>query len=144
MEMSLACVQQLIASAIEQASNEFKRPICVALCDSAGFLLSFTRMPGATLRSIPIAQAKAYTAAYMGISTEAFAERLLRESVPASFFSDARLTGLPGGAVLKNSSGVVIGAAGVSGLTPQQDQSIANSLAELCQKGSAQQLTGRP
>ena len=134
MEMSLEMVQTLIAKAIEQASNEFERPISVALCDSSGFLLSFTRMPGATLRSIPIAQAKAYTAAYMGISTEAFAERLQCENVPASFFSDARLTGLPGGVVLKNAAGVIIGAAGVSGLTPQQDQSIVNRLAELSQE----------
>ena len=135
MEMSLETVQNLIAKAIEQASNEFKRPISIAVCDSSGFLLAFARMPGATLRSIPIAQAKAYTAAYMGISTEAFAQRLQCENVPASFFSDARLTGLPGGVVLKDADGVIVGAAGVSGLTPQEDQSIVNSLAELSQQG---------
>ena len=135
MEMSLEMAQNLVAKAIEQAGNEFKRPISVALCDSSGFLLAFVRMPGASLRSIPIAQAKAYTAAYMGISTEAFAQRLQCENVPASFFSDSRLTGLPGGVVLKNADGVIVGAAGVSGLTPQEDQSIVNRLAELSQKG---------
>ena len=131
MDMSLETVQNLIAKAVERASNEFKRPISVAVCDSSGFLLAFTRMPGATLRSIPIAQAKAYTSAYMGISTEAFAERLQCENVPASFFSDARLTGLPGGVVLKNAAGVIVGAAGVSGLTPQEDQEVVRTMAVL-------------
>jgi glc operon protein GlcG len=134
MEMSLEMVQNLISKAIEQASSEFKRPICVAVCDRYGFLLSFTRMPGATIRSIPISQGKAYTAAFMGMDTDAFSERLYRENVPASFFCDDHLTGLPGGVVLKDSVGVIIGAAGVSGLTPQEDQSIANMMAAICQE----------
>lgn len=135
MEMSLERVQNLISKAIEQAGSEFKRPICVAVCDKYGFLLSFSRMPGTTMRSIQISQAKAYTAAFMCISTEAFAERLLRENIPASYFCDDKLTGLSGGAPLKNSAGVIIGAAGVSGLTPQEDQSIANMMAALSEKG---------
>ena len=135
MELSLEMVQNLISKAIERATSEFKRPICVAVCDNHGFLLSFMRMPGATMRSIPISQAKAYTAAFMGIGTDAFAERLHRENVPASFFCDEKLTGLPGGVVLKNSTGVIIGAAGVSGLTPQEDQSIADMMAAISQKG---------
>ena len=135
MEMSLELIQKLISKAIEQASSEFKRPISVAICDNYGLLVSFTRMPGATLRSVPISQAKAYTAAYMIMNTDAFSERLNRENVPASFFSDDRLTGLAGGAVLKNSTGEAIGAAGVSGLAPQEDQAIANMMAALSQQG---------
>lgn len=135
MEISLEMVQNLISKAVEQANSEFKRPISVAVCDNYGFLLSFIRMPGATMRSIPISQGKAYTAAFMGIGTDAFAERLHRENVPASFFCDEKLTGLPGGVVLKNSAGVIVGAAGVSGLTPQEDQSIADMMAALSQKG---------
>lgn len=128
MEMSLEKVQNLICQAVECANSEFKRPICVAVCDSHGVLLAFMRMPGATLRSVPIAQRKAYTAAYMVMDTVDFAERLKRENVPASFFCDEQLTGLPGGVVLKDSAGVVVGAAGVSGLTPPEDQSIASMI----------------
>ena len=135
MEISLEMVQNLISKAIEHANNEFKRPICVAVCDNYGLLLAFARMPGATLRSIPISQAKAYTAAYMGMSTDAFSERLQRENIPASYFCDGKLTGLPGGVILKNSAGVVVGAAGVSGLTPLEDQAVTNMMAALSQKG---------
>jgi glc operon protein GlcG len=134
MEISLEKVQSLIAKAVEYANSEFKRPVCVAVCDTHGLLLAFLRMPSATLRSVPIAQRKAYTAAFMTMDTVDFAERLKRENVPASFFCDEQLTGLPGGVVLKNSAGVVIGAAGVSGLTPAEDQTIASMMAAFCQK----------
>ena len=134
MEMSSAMVQTLISSAIEQASSDFKRPICVAVCDKFGFLLSFTRMPGAPIRSIAIAQGKAYTAARMGVNTDAFLDRLHRENLQPGYFCDPLLTGLPGGSVLKNSAGEVIGAAGVSGLLVQEDQAIANAMAATTQK----------
>ncbi len=133
MEMSLEKLQTLIAKAVEHANSEFNRPISVAICDNHGLLLAFLRMPGATLRSVPIAQSKAYTAAFMVMDTDAFAERLKRENVPASFFCDERLTGIAGGVLLKDASGVVIGAAGISGLAPPEDQSIASMMAAFCQ-----------
>jgi len=127
--MSLALVQDLISSAIEQARSDFKRPVCIAVCDRYGLLLAFTRMPGAPVRSIAISQGKAYTAARMGVGTDAFLERLHRENLQPGYFCDPLLTGLPGGAVLKNAAGEIIGAAGVSGLLVQEDQVIANMMA---------------
>lgn len=134
MEMSLTLIQDLVAKAIEQANSEFKRPICIAVCDQVGLLLSFTRMPGAPIRSIAIAQGKAYTSARMCINTDAFLERLQRENLQPGYFCDPLLTGLPGGSVLKNAAGEIIGAAGISGLTVQEDQAIANTMAAMTQK----------
>lgn len=134
MEMTLAMIQDLISRAIEQANSEFKRPICVAICDKFGLLLAFTRMPGAPVRSIAIAQGKAYTSARMGVNTDAFLERLHRENLQPGYFCDPLFTGLPGGSVLKNSAGEIIGAAGVSGLTVQEDQVIADRMAASMQK----------
>jgi uncharacterized protein GlcG (DUF336 family) len=134
MEMSSSLAGDLVAKAIEQARGEFQRPICVAICDRHGFLLSFARMDGAPIRSIALAQGKAYTAARMGVSTEAFLERLHRENLQPGYFCDSMLTGLPGGSVLKNSAGEPIGAAGISGLTAREDQVIADALAAVAQK----------
>ncbi len=127
-------VQDLMSRAIEQARSEFKRPVCIAVCDAYGLLLSFTRMPGAPVRSIAIAQGKAYTAARMGVGTDAFLERLHRENLQPGYFCDPLFTGLPGGAVLKNSAGEIIGAAGVSGMAVQDDQIIANMMASITQQ----------
>ena len=134
MEMTLELVQKLVAQALAQAQSEFKRPVCVAVCDKFGFLLGFARMLGAPIRCVAISQGKAYTAARMGTNTDAFLERLRREDVPASYFCDPLYTALPGGAVLKDSSGAIIGAAGISGLAPTEDQAVANAMAAASQK----------
>ncbi len=135
MQIGLELIQKLNAQAIEHADQTFKRPISIALCDNCGLLVSFIRMPGATLRSIQISQAKAYTAAYMTTNTDAFGERLNREQIAAGFFADARLTGLAGGAVLQNPAGEMIGAVGISGLAAHEDQVIADALAESVRQG---------
>lgn len=133
--MTLGLAQALAAEAIEIANAEFKRPICVAVCDSNGFLVAFTRMDETPVRSIRISQGKAYTSARMGVSTEAFLGRLHRENMPAGYFCDTELTGLPGGAVLIDFAGNLIGGVGISGLTAQEDQVIANRLADVVKLG---------
>ena len=133
--ISLELAQTLVSRAIDKAGGEFGRPICVAVCDNYGFLLAFARMDGAPVRSIRISQGKAYTAARMGVNTDAFLERLNRENVPAGYFCDTELTGLPGGTVLKDSAGNMVGGAGISGLAPHEDQEIANMMVEILNQG---------
>ena len=129
--LSLQRSNELIRHAIEKASADYGRPICVAICDTAGFLVAFQRMEGTPIRSIDISQAKAYSAARMQTNTDALLERLRRENIVLSYFCDHRLTALPGGSVIKNVEGVIVGAVGVSGLAAAEDQQIANHVAEL-------------
>ncbi len=129
--LTLAQANELTRLAMEKAKAEYDRPICVAICDPAGFLIAFQRQEGAPLRSIAISQGKAYSSARMGVSTEALLQRLERENIPVAYFCDEKLTALPGGGVLKNSDGKTIGAAGISGLTSAEDQEIADFLANM-------------
>jgi glc operon protein GlcG len=129
--LTLDRANELIAAAISRATENFRRPICVAICDGAGFLLAFQRMEGAPLRSIAICQGKAYSAARMQITTDALLHRLERENIPASYYCDDKITALPGGSPLKNAAGTIIGAAGISGLTSAEDQEIADYLANI-------------
>ena len=127
--------QEMVAKAIEMAVDKYKRPICVAVCDNYGFLIAFARMDGAPVRSIEISQGKAYTAARMGVNTDAFLARLHRENIMASYFCDSKLTGLAGGSVFKDAGGNIVGSGGVSGLTSAEDQEIADVMAEMVKKG---------
>jgi uncharacterized protein GlcG (DUF336 family) len=128
-ELGLAQAQKLVEKALDTASTRFKKPICISIVDHAGFLLAFARQDGAPFRSIQISEGKAYSAARMGVTTQAFFERCKREEIRPIDFCDAKLTSLPGGAPLKNSAGKLIGAAGVSGLTSTEDQEIVDMLA---------------
>jgi uncharacterized protein GlcG (DUF336 family) len=119
-----------------KAKQDFGRPVCVSICDSQGFLLAFARMEGSPVRSIQISQGKAYSAARMGVSTQAILERLKREGIEIGYFCDPLLTALPGGSVLTNETGAVIGAIGVSGLTSAEDQIVTDAIAEFVLSGS--------
>ena len=134
--ITLSQASDCIRIAMEKAAADYSRPVCVAVCDAAGFLIAFQRMDGAPLRSIAIAQGKAYSAARMQVSTDALLARLERENIPASYFCDDKITALPGGSVLKNADGTIIGAAGISGLTSAEDQEIADYLASLALQGT--------
>jgi len=128
-ELGLALAQRLVEKALETAAAKFKKPICISIVDPAGFLLAFARQDGAPLRSIQISEGKAYTAARMGVTTQAFFERCKRDEIVPIDFCDPKLTKLAGGAPLKNSAGKMIGAAGVSGLTSAEDQEVVDLLA---------------
>lgn len=133
-ELGLALAQDLANKGLEAAAAKFKKPICISIVDSAGFLLAFARQDGAPLRSIQISEGKAYTAARMGVTTQAFFERCKRDEIRPIDFCDAKLTSLAGGAPLKNAAGKLVGAAGVSGLTSAEDQEIVDLLAEIVSK----------
>lgn len=127
----------LVAAAIAKTKAEYGRPICVAVCDRYGFLTAFAAMDDAPVRSIQLSQGKAYTSARMGVDTDAFLEQLHINDIPASYFCDDKLTGLPGGCVLNGAGGGVIGAVGISGLTPGEDLAIAKTLVTLASAANA-------
>lgn len=127
--MNKDLAERLIGAAIAMADQDFRRPVSVAICDGHGFLAGFLRMDGAPLRSIDIALGKAYTASRVETDTDAFQDRLRRETLTLADFCDTRLTTLAGGAVLKDAAGEVIGGLGISGLTPPEDMALAKALA---------------
>lgn len=129
--LTLAKVKTLLDHATEKISRDYGRPACIAICDENAFLLGFHRMDGGPIRSIQISQCKAHTAIRMGVSTDVFLERLRKDNVDIRYFCDPLLTALPGGCLLKDKSGRIVGAAGMSGLAPSEDQAITNDLAAL-------------
>jgi len=137
-DLTLAQAREWIDQAMVYAAQKFGRPICVAVCDASGLLLAFVRMDGAPLRSVAIAQGKAYSAARMGVSTQAVLERLHRERIEIGYFCDPLLTALPGGSPLKDPHGMLRGAIGVSGLTSAEDQQVTDHVA---MRFAAQSLT---
>ena len=131
---TLETAQRLVQAALEKARQDYKKPICVSVCDANGFQMAFARDLGAPLRSIAISTQKAYTVTRMGGSTEAFLARLHKENLEISFFCDPGLTAIPGGSALKDASGRVVGAIGISGLVPTEDQQVTDHVAGLLAK----------
>jgi uncharacterized protein GlcG (DUF336 family) len=58
--------------AAERKATEMGHPFVIAVVDDSGVLKAFSRMDGAALLSVQIAQDKAYTAAGFGLSTDSW------------------------------------------------------------------------
>ncbi len=118
-----------ISHVIELAQKDGGNPVTLAVVDASGFTLAVVRMDGAPERVIAIARGKAYTAAKMGCSTEAFLRRLRNERLEVEWFCDAALTPLPGGIPITH-EGACLGAVGVSGRSLEEDVALATQFAD--------------
>ncbi len=132
--ITLSSARNLVTKAMDKAVTDFKRPICITICDPYGFLVAFARMDGAPIRSIEISQRKALTAVRMGVSTDAFFARLQKDGLQAGYFG-AEMLPLPGGSVLKDAAGAIAGGIGISGLAASEDHAISEAMAALVAAG---------
>ena len=116
-----------VLRACEAKAAEMGVPMVIAVCDESGVLKAFSRMDGAALLSVDIAQDKAYTAVSFGISTDSWFE-FIKNDPPLlhGIVKTPRLTVFGGGYPIKE-DGAVIGAIGVSGGHYEQDMAVATA-----------------
>jgi uncharacterized protein GlcG (DUF336 family) len=117
-----------IVAAAEAKAKAMGHPFVIAVCDESGVLKAFSRMDGAALLSVQIAQDKAYTAVGFGLSTDAWHEFIKNDPPLAAGAVGGidRLVVFGGGYPLK-AGDVIIGAIGVSGGHYKQDMEVAEA-----------------
>ena len=125
--ISSEAAQRLIAGA-EAKAAELGKPFVTAVVDDAGVLKAFSRMDGAPLLSVQIAQDKAYTAVGFGIPSHAWYPMIkddpaLLNGVPSAI---DRLVIFGGGIPIKV-DGDLVGGVGVGGGSHQQDREVAEA-----------------
>jgi len=121
-----AFAQELLAAAEDQATADGK-PMVIAIVDREGTLKAFSRMDGAPLLSVEIAQNKAYTAAAFGLATHAWFDFIKGdEPLRLGIVHTERLVTFGGGFPIVV-DGEVIGAIGVSGGHYTDDMKVAQA-----------------
>jgi len=125
------CVWERMANAAFEESRKLGVPVSYAISDAVGNLLYFKREPDALLVSINIAMNKCYTSAVMKMDTKRLGE-LTQPGCPLFGINvtDPRLIIFGGGIVLEK-NGVIVGAVGVSGGSPEEDIQIARKSVEV-------------
>lgn len=100
----------------------------IAIVDAGANLVAFARMDGAWLGSLDIAQKKARTARYFDMPTGEIG-KLSQPGGPLFNIehSNGGLISFPGGIPIKNASGEIIGAIGVSGSSVENDHTVAQA-----------------
>jgi uncharacterized protein GlcG (DUF336 family) len=112
--------------AAKQKATEIKTLMNIAVVDSGTNLIAFVHMDNAWLGSIDISQKKARTARYFNMDTG----EIGKLSQPGGSLyniehSNGGLITFPGGVCIKDKSGKIIGAIGVSGDSVENDHAVA-------------------
>ncbi len=117
-----------ITAAAEGRASDLGQPMQIAVVDAGGNVVSHSRMDGAWLGSATIALDKAYTARAFDMPTKDLAG-MAQSGGPLfgiNSTNSGRIIVFPGGIPLVE-GGAVVGAIGVSGGTPDQDQEVAEA-----------------
>ena len=127
MDLTLAQANEIIAGALRRASEAGHQPMAVVVLDAAGHTKSAQRQDGASMFRIEIATGKAWASIAMGAASRVLTQRA--RDLPA-FFGALASTGqgkfIPqtGAVLIKDAAGRVLGAAGASGGTGDEDEAI--------------------
>ena len=129
MNLDLSTANSIIANALKLGMEQKLAPLTVCVLDAGGHLVSAQRQDRSSIMRFEIAQGKAYAARSLGRSTRFMQETL---AVQRPGFVEALAVAahgefipVAGGVLIKNASGDVIGAIGVTGDSADNDEAIA-------------------
>lgn len=127
MNITLAQAEKAISAAKAKA-GDLNAKMNIAVVDSGANLVAFVRMDGAWLGSVDVSIKKAKTARFFDMNSGDIGEL----SQPGGSLyniehSNDGLITFPGGVPIKNASGEIIGAVGVSGSTVDNDHAVSSA-----------------
>jgi len=125
--LNLAKANQIITKALEKAREMKIKPVTVVVLDQGGHLKAMQREDGASMFRFDVATGKAWASVGMGASSRALAARA--KDNPNFFITLAATAAgkfLPqtGGVLIRDAQGNILGAAGVSGGTGDEDEAV--------------------
>ena len=126
--ITLAQAEAVAAATLAAGREAGAAPLTVAVLDAGGHLVALKREDGSGILRPQIATAKAWTALGMGASSREIAERAQRQPVffgALAAVADGRWAPAPGGVLLRDGLGAVLGAVGVSGDVSDVDEECA-------------------
>ncbi|MFF3575202.1 GlcG/HbpS family heme-binding protein [Nocardia jiangxiensis] len=123
--ITLVQAQAIVGAALEYARGNAFPPMTIAVLDAAGKLVAFAREDGSSLLREPIARGKAHGALNMGVGSRSLAA--MAAARPAFVNSlialaDGNLVPGPGGVLVHDEDDRLVGAVGVSGHLPDDDE----------------------
>jgi uncharacterized protein GlcG (DUF336 family) len=128
MNVSLQQASIIADAALKKGRELGLMPLTVAALDAGGHLVAFKREDHSGILRYDIAFGKAWGALGMGFGTRELAERTKTSPVfmtALSTIAQGRVVPVPGGVLIRDSNGDVIGAAGISGDTSDNDEACA-------------------
>jgi len=128
MSITLAQASTIVDVALQKARNANLAPLTVAVLDAGGHLVAYKREDKSGILRFDIAFGKAWGALGMGFGSRTLASRAAK--TPQFFTmlaaaSGGRMVTNPGGVLIRDGGGAVLGACGISGDTADKDEMCA-------------------
>jgi uncharacterized protein GlcG (DUF336 family) len=128
MSVTLAQASTIVDTALKKAREMSLQPLTVAVLDAGGHLVAFKREDKSGILRFDIAFGKAWGALGMGFGSRTLGERAA--NTPQFFTmlaaaSGGRIVTNPGGVLIRDAAGDIIGAVGISGDTADNDEACA-------------------
>ena len=126
--ITLAQAATIVDVALKKGRDNNLAPLTVAVLDAGGHLVAFKREDQSGILRFDIAFGKAWGALGMGFGSRTLASRAAK--TPQFFTmlaaaSEGRMVCNPGGVLIRDGSGAIIGACGISGDTSDKDEMCA-------------------
>jgi len=127
MPLTLDQANRIIAAALARSTEAGFKPMAVVVLDDAGHVKAVQRQDGASMLRVDIATGKAWASIGMGAASRVLTQRA--KDLPAFFnavAASAQGNFIPqtGAVLIKDGTGAVLGAAGASGGTGDEDELI--------------------
>ena len=126
--LTLHQASTIVDASLAKGRADALAPLTVAVLDAGGHLVAFKREDKSGLLRFDIAFGKAWGALGMGFGSRTLAERAA--NTPQFFTmlaaaSGGRIVTNPGGVLIRDAGGDIIGAVGISGDTSDKDEACA-------------------
>lgn len=131
--LNLQIATRISSHALAVAREISAAPLTVAVLDAGGHLISLQREDGASLLRPQIAIGKAWGALALGKGSRLIAADAQQRPAfigAVNNLADGQLVPAPGGVLIRNERGEVIGAVGITGDTSDIDEQCAISAVE--------------
>lgn len=133
MSLTLASAQSIINDALAAGAQHGFKPLTVVVLDAGGHVIAAARQDGASNNRFEIAHGKAYGALALGMGSRAIMERAEQQAyfiAAANAALGGRLIPVPGGVLVRDKGGIILGAVGISGDSSDNDETAASTAIE--------------
>lgn len=123
-DIKLSKARKIISAALAKGKDAGMKPLSVVVLDAGGNVKAFERQDGASPGRFQIAHGKAYGAVMLHMPGSALMDRAEQQAYfigAANGAFGGALIPVPGGILIKDKRGEVIGAVGVTGDTSDND-----------------------
>ncbi len=124
-DLTLQAAQAIAQAALKAAREKSFKPLSVVVYDARGALKALLSEDGTSLKRAEIAMGKAYGALALGVGSRALHKMATDRPyfvAAASHVVGGQLVPVPGGVLIKDGQGLILGAVGVSGDTSDNDE----------------------